>query len=51
MVSFAFSAWLIQNPVVITLLAAGAVMLLAYMLTRNSEESINQAITQLRNYE
>ena len=51
MVSFAFSAWLISNPTVITLLAGGSVILLAYMLTRNSEEDINQPVTQLRNYE
>lgn len=36
-VSFAMSAWLLSNPYVLTLFAAGMLVLLGYLLSRDSE--------------
>ncbi len=51
--SFALSAWLVSNPMVIALLAAGMLLLLMYLLTRNSEVSAEQhhALMHVRTHE
>ena len=49
--SFTLTAWLVPNPVVITLLATGMVLLLAYLLTRASEVNEAQPVMQLHNHE
>ena len=40
MTSFALTAWLVSNPVVIACLAIGMGLLLTYLLTRDSEAQV-----------
>lgn len=49
--SFALTAWIVPNPVVITVLGAGMVLLLAYLLTRDSEVNSVQSVMQMHNHE